>query len=368
MTEFIKGLDLCESFFNECALDIIKTNYPDLKFTAGLLGYGSDVLGYDDSVSTDHMWGPRFYLFLSEVDIHLKDKLMSLFEANLPYQYKGFSVNFSEPDPNDGGVRHPEFINSGNVSPLIWIHTIDEFLGEYLGVSRHLTTFDWLAVSEHRLLGFTSGRLFVDMLGLAGIRTELNFYPEDVKLYLITSQWALIGEEQAFAKRCGDCGDELGSRIVCTRIVERLMRLCFLYNDEYAPYSKWLGTGFNHLPIDDDIKQSLSRALSADSVIEREEQLVKAQSLVARLHNKSTLTDEYEISIQTYFGRDISVIFADRLAEMVKDRISDQILKKLPLIGSLSQIGNFVELSDNPVFIHSIKQLYENIHLLTETY
>lgn len=57
MPEFINGLDLCEGFYNGQVAPILKKEYPGLRYTAGLLGYGSDVLGYDDAVSTDHMWG-----------------------------------------------------------------------------------------------------------------------------------------------------------------------------------------------------------------------------------------------------------------------------------------------------------------------
>jgi len=358
MSKFIKGLELCESFFNEYALPIIQQYYPDLKFTAGLLGYGSDVLGYDDSVSTDHMWGPRFYLFLSDCDISLKDELMRLFETNLPYEYKGFSVNYSKPDPNDHGVRHAEFINTGNVFPLIWIYTIEEFIGEYLG-RKPSNVYEWLSVSEHRLLGFTSGKLFVDMLNLSKIRNEISFYPYDVMLYLIASQWAMIAEEQAFVKRCSDCNDDLGSRIVCTRIAERLMRLCFLYERKYAPYSKWFGTGFRQLQIDNEINNELVTAISENTIEGREKHIVSAQVLVAKLHNNSHITDKIDVCVQKYFGRDIDVIFADKFAEKVKDKISDLVLKEYPHIGSLSQVGNFVELSDNPLFIDNIQQLYK---------
>jgi len=69
---FIKGLELCETFFHEHGLPIIRQYDPNLEFSAGLIGYGSDVLGYDDCVSADHMWGPRFYLFLQESDIKYK--------------------------------------------------------------------------------------------------------------------------------------------------------------------------------------------------------------------------------------------------------------------------------------------------------
>ena len=54
MTKFIKGLELCEGFFNEYAKPIIDEYFPNLQYSAGLIGYGSDVLGYDDAVSRDH--------------------------------------------------------------------------------------------------------------------------------------------------------------------------------------------------------------------------------------------------------------------------------------------------------------------------
>lgn len=68
MPKFIKGKELCRNFFTEIAKPILDRQFPGLVYSAGLLGYGSDVLGYDDPVSTNHMWGPRFYLFLKEED------------------------------------------------------------------------------------------------------------------------------------------------------------------------------------------------------------------------------------------------------------------------------------------------------------
>jgi len=358
LPEFIKGIELCESFFNECGLPIIRRHYPGLKLTAGLIGYGSDVLGYDDTVSTDHMWGPRFYIFLDEKDIHLKDDIIRLFQEEMPYVYKGYSVNFTEPDQNDNNVRSPELINSGRVSPLVWIYTIGEFIKEYLG-ELPSCNLDWLTISEHRLLGFTAGKLFIDMLGISEIRKTLSFYPKDAKLYLIASQWAVIAEEQAFVKRCGDCNDDLGSRIICARIAERLMRLCFLYENKYAPYSKWFGTGFMQLPISDEISNELTAAISAKTTVKREKHIINAQVCVARLHNDSGITEPHEVRIQKYYGRNIDVIFTDAIANKVKDEISDPTIKNLPLIGSLSQIGNFVKLSDNPSYQKNIKYLYK---------
>ena len=88
LKEFIKCLDLCESFFNEYILPFMQQHYPDLKFSAGLMTAGSQILGYDDTVSTDHGWGAGSMLFLSDDEFHLSDKLAEAFEKNLPSEYK----------------------------------------------------------------------------------------------------------------------------------------------------------------------------------------------------------------------------------------------------------------------------------------
>ena len=63
MKQPMKGMELSERFFKEIAMPLLRQAFPQLSYSAGLLGFGSDVLGYDDAVSTDHMWGPRFICF-----------------------------------------------------------------------------------------------------------------------------------------------------------------------------------------------------------------------------------------------------------------------------------------------------------------
>lgn len=363
MTAFVKGLELCEGFFRDCAQEIIEEHFPNLKYSAGLLGYGSDVLGYDDTVSTDHMWGPRFYLFLAKEDISLKEKIFQSLSENLPYTYKGYSVNFTVPDLDDNGVQHPEFITEGPVNPLIFIQTLDEFLVEQLGTSdlEHIDDFTWLSFSEHRLLSLVSGKFFIDKLNCKERLNKISYYPKNVKLYLIASNWDIIASEEAFMRRCGDCGDEIGSRIVCARIAERLMRLCFLYTNTYAPYSKWFGTAFQKLEINENIKTSILAALSANDLDERENRLVEAQTLVADMHNASGLTAPVNYQIEDYFGRKIKVIFAEKFAEKVANQMKGTAFENVPLIGSFSQMGGLSSFSDEKENYKKIAEFFRNI-------
>lgn len=360
MSGFIKGLDLCEQFFYDIGKPILDKYFPAIKYTAGLIGYGSDVLGFDDETSTDHMWGLRFYLFLNDRDIKLKREIFNVFTTEFPYEYKGYSVNFSEPNPNDNGVRQPELISEGLVSPLIFIHTINEYLNEYLGCSdlKSLTELDWLAFSEHRLLALTSGRLFIDGLHIGELLKKIKFYPKQIKLFLIASNWSLIAEEQAFVKRCADVGDDLGSALVCSRIAERLMRLAFLYSNQYAPYSKWFGKAFNSLPIDDRIKTIIYNAVTSNKIEDRENNIVLAQKMLADLHNSLKLTEYVDVKMESYFGRNMKVIFADKLVKATLKELEDDSLSAYPLIGTMSEVANFSGFSDEPGYIKQIKALY----------
>jgi hypothetical protein len=63
---FITGLELNQHFNIEVVRPLLAERFPDLAYSAALIGYGSDVLGYDTPLSTDHEWGPRLLLFLEE--------------------------------------------------------------------------------------------------------------------------------------------------------------------------------------------------------------------------------------------------------------------------------------------------------------
>ncbi len=360
MAEFIKGLDLCRGFFLEAAKPILDRNFPSLTYSVGLIGYGSDVLGYDDAVSRDHMWGPRFYLFLDPADIGQKEAVWEAFSRELPYEYKGYSVNFSVPDPNDNGVQHPELITSGRVNPLIFLRTFDEFLEDELGTSAldSLTAADWLTFSEHRLLSLTAGEWFHDGLHLAAKLDAVRFYPEEVRRYRIAANWDIIASEQAFVRRCADVGDDPGSVIVAARIAERLMRLCFLYRKRYAPYSKWFGTAFARLDVPQELKDALYEALHVGGIAEREEALVRAQVLTAALHNESGITAPVEYAVESYYGRDIRVIFADKFAEAVLDTLEGTELAAVPLMDTLSSSAGLSNVTDDKRYYPKIRKLY----------
>ena len=361
MAAFIKGMELCEGFFRECAKGILDECFPALSYSAGLIGYGSDVLGYDDAVSADHMWGPRFYLFLQEDDMQLREEILTVLSLRLPCVYRGYSVNFTAPDPGDNGVRHPEFVTGGPVNPLIFITTFAEFLTEQLGTSDPdtLTPAHWLSLSEHRLLSLVSGRFFHDGLNCRKLLAKIRYYPHPVRLYLIASCWDIIASEQAFLRRTGDVGDDIGSRLICARIAERLMRLCFLYKGVYAPYSKWFGTAFGRLDMDPAVGQSIREALAADDLSVREEKLVQAMVLVAQMHNESGLTEPVAVTVESYYGREIKVIFAEKWAEAALAELAGTGLDTFPPIGTFSQLSSLSEFSDDPENFPKIADFYK---------
>lgn len=60
----MKGLELSSAFYHDAVRPILDARFPSLGHSAGRLGAGSDVLGFDDETSQDHGWGPQLTLFL----------------------------------------------------------------------------------------------------------------------------------------------------------------------------------------------------------------------------------------------------------------------------------------------------------------
>jgi len=166
---FVPGLKLAEGFFQEEVKPILKSNYPGLLYSAALLGPGSEVLEFDTEMSTDHHWGPRVMLFLSPGDFESKrDAIRAFLSSELPKIYRGYSTNFSEPNPEDNGVQILQPITSGPVNHRVEAHTISGFFAHYLNIdiSKDLQPIDWLTLPHQKLRAVTSGRIFHDELGL----------------------------------------------------------------------------------------------------------------------------------------------------------------------------------------------------------
>ena len=362
MTGFVKGLDLCESFFREIAGPILGREFPSLRYSAGVIGSGSEVIGFDDAMSTDHMWGPRFQLFLPEDVDASREGIAAALVTGFPYEYRGFSTNFSPPDPADNGVRKQEPVLEGPIDPLVETHTLRSYFGDYLGYApfEEISVPQWLTFPEHRLLGITSGRVFHDDLGLMDVRAKLGYYPHDIWLWMMAAQWTLIAEEEAFVGRCGVVGDELGSAVIAARQVQRIMRLCFLMEKQYAPYGKWFGSAFRRLKIAPTLSPVLENVLQAAHWKEREGYLGRACTIVGDKHNTLNLTEQLSSATRPYFGRPFRVLSAERFADALREKIHDPELQRLvPAIGSVSQFSDSTAVYDNVGLAGKLKCLYQ---------
>lgn len=82
--KFIAGLELARRLYLEGVKPILVDAVSDVPYAAGLLGSGSEVQSFDDEMSTDHHYGPRLQLFLSQDD-HSKLAV----EAVTRYRYAG---------------------------------------------------------------------------------------------------------------------------------------------------------------------------------------------------------------------------------------------------------------------------------------
>jgi hypothetical protein len=101
MAQFVPGMQLNEMFYREAVAPIFVASFPELRYSAALIGYGWDVLGYDSKRSTDHEWGPRLLIFLPDKDFRDQaDSVSEILTARLPTEFRGYSTNFAEPDEN----------------------------------------------------------------------------------------------------------------------------------------------------------------------------------------------------------------------------------------------------------------------------
>lgn len=335
---FLPGLDLARAYYEEVVAGIAG----DLPHSAALLGYGSDVLGFDTERSTDHGWGPRLQIFTDE-----PGDVAERMDAELPSEFRGWPVRYGW---DDRPVEHH-----------VEVSTLGNWLDEQLGFDPRagIAARDWLTTPQQLLLEVTRGAVFHDGLReLEPLRAALEWYPHDVWLWLLACQWRRIDQEEPFVGRTAEVGDELGSRWLAVRLAHDVMRLCFLLERRYAPYSKWFGTAFAQLEAAGDVGPALEAAVSASTFEEREQALVDAVEGVAERHNALGATKPVEPTVRLFHGRPFRVLGSARFVDACVKEVSDPWLRSLPLVGSIDQFADSTDVLSGAAIARRLGTIY----------
>ncbi len=341
---FVPGLQLNKAFYTEIVGPLLDAHLPGVRYSAALIGYGSDVLGFDDERSTDHGWGPRLWLFLAD-DEHAqsRDDIHEMLRQRLPLTFRGYATGYHRHYgvPSRLEVEKVEY----PIAHEVVIASLPGYVTKRVGCDplTEMTSRDWLLAPQQELLELTAGAVFHDGLGyLAPLRERLTWYPDDVWRAMLAAQWRRIEQEEAFVGRTGEVGDELGSATVAARLVRDVMRLGFLMERRYAPYSKWLGTAFaRRLRCGPALVPVLQAALAATNWHERERHLSAAYETVAMMHNALGLTPPVEAQVSEFYGRSFAVIHGDRFhAALVATLPDDPVLREAAQFGAIDQFAD----------------------------
>lgn len=326
MSVFVPGLELSRQFYVEAVRPALDSAFPSLPHAAGLLGRGSEVLGYDDEMSTDHDWKPRVVIFLRDDQAKRRGDVDEVLRRGLPPRFRDLAWDLE-------------------------INTVHHYFRDALAldVRGKIEARDWLTLPEHGLRMFTSGEVFHDDVGLGVVRDRLSHYPHDVWLYLLMAGWWRVHPEANLVGRAGSVGDELGSALIGSRLVSDLMRLCFLMERQYAPYTKWFGTAFSRLSCGPELTPILWRVVQADTWQSREDALLAAYEKLAQMHNALHVTAPLSTDIEQMWDRPFRVTWADfpgLLREQIQDPAVAAVADQWP-VGPVDQFRDLLWPSTN---------------------
>lgn len=236
-TSPICGLKLARECWNACGKPLIADKYPEYqgRIAAGLVGHGSECYGFDDDLSRDHDFGPRFCLWLTDEDYAaIGERLQADYEA-LPQSFMGYGPRESTARAQGAGRRDGVF-------------RIGDFFESITGYRQAPSTnnpHEWLMLDEATLAAATNGEVFADPLGkFLDTRQGFKTMPEDVRLALISKRLGMMAQAGQYnVPRMLARGDGAAAWLSIGEFVQAAASLVFLLNNPitvgYLPYYKW---------------------------------------------------------------------------------------------------------------------------------
>ena len=226
----MNGLELSRAFYEQYGAPLLHEQFSQVEhlIAVGLIGSGSEVLGFDNEVSRDHDFEPSFCLLLPDESV-IDRRTAFLLErayAKLPREF--MEVRRSTLAPV-GGARHG-------------VLRAADFFTEKVGAPDGVLTVDqWLKLPQQSLLEATAGVLFRDDLGqVTAIRTALSHMPEEVRKKRLAGHLLLMAQAGQYNYlRCLKHGEPAAGQLAVNEFVKSCIEVVFLLNRVYAPYYKW---------------------------------------------------------------------------------------------------------------------------------
>jgi hypothetical protein len=143
MPAFVPALELNRAFYQQSVAPLVQ-HWPH---AAARIGFGSEVLGFDDERSTDHGWGPQLQVFVAPCDVEPARKAV---DEGLPETFCDWPVRYGW---DDVPVSHHVVVDS-----------LGHWLQGHLGVDAtgELSVIDWLLMPQQLLLEVVGGAVYHD--------------------------------------------------------------------------------------------------------------------------------------------------------------------------------------------------------------
>lgn len=243
----ISGLELSKCYYETYGKAMLKEQFPEYadRVAAGLVGHGSECLGFDDMWSKDHDFGPGFCLWLTEKDYEkVGQKMQEAYEA-LPKAFMGYPA------------RNTSKRGGGRVGVL----SIPEFYEEFTGNGA------WSEMEDEKLAMAVNGEMFDDPLGeFSAIREQLqNGMPFAVWKRRLANAVALTAQAGQYNYgRCKKRNDIVAANLALDEFVREGIRTAYLLNRRYMPYYKWAWRGLENLERLSELKPLFEQVLSSE--------------------------------------------------------------------------------------------------------
>ncbi len=230
-----KGMDLCRSYVEEIAYPDFEKKYPYLigRVAFGLVGEGSDCLGFDDEWSMDHDFGPGFCLFLEQDDFEIYGSELQEWYEGLEKEYKGF-IRTSINGTHRLGVQA--------IESYFEYYTNSKTASDYIEKNRN----NIINLRHEMLSAFFAGEMFRDPLGIFQGRRQAfaQVFEEELRDFWVIEQIKALREMAQAGQynypRLLERNDLVSAHMAKTRFAEACLKYIHYREHKFPPIYKWL--------------------------------------------------------------------------------------------------------------------------------